>query len=41
MRRGSPAKHRKAPVTDDMLALRLPSGTRVRNELVDSEYTVP
>jgi len=30
-----------APVTDDMLALRLPSGTRVKNELIDSEYTVP
>jgi hypothetical protein len=30
-----------APVTDEMLTIHLPSGTRVRNELIDSEYTVP
>jgi hypothetical protein len=30
-----------APVTDEMLAVALPSGTSVINELIDSEYTVP
>ncbi len=30
-----------APVTDDMLTIALPSGTKVHNELIDAEYTVP
>jgi hypothetical protein len=30
-----------APVTADMLRIDIPSGTNVRNELIDSEYTVP
>ena len=28
-------------VTDEMLAVTLPSGTKVHNELIDTEYTVP
>jgi len=30
-----------APVTEEMLAIELPSGTAVYNELIDAEYTVP
>ncbi len=30
-----------APVTDDMLTIALPSGTKVHNELTDADYTVP
>ena len=30
-----------APVTDEMLTIKLPSGTKVYNELIDAEYTVP
>jgi len=30
-----------APVTDEMLTIHLPSGTKVYNELIDAEYTVP
>jgi hypothetical protein len=30
-----------APVTEEMLTVQLPSGTRVHNELIDAEYTVP
>ena len=30
-----------APVTEDMLTINLPSGTKVYNELIDAQYTVP
>jgi len=30
-----------APVTEDMLTVTLPSGTKVDNELIDSQYTIP
>jgi len=30
-----------APVTEEMLTIQLPSGTKVHNELIDAEYTVP
>ena len=30
-----------APVTEEMLRVQLPSGTKVYNELIDAHYTVP
>jgi len=30
-----------APVTEEMLKVQLPSGTKVYNELIDAHYTVP
>ncbi len=36
-----PAFELNVPVSDSDLSLTLPSGTKVHNELIDSEYTVP